>query len=247
MHRHSAASDNQLPLSIMSSPTVNGVHFVGSVPVSTEEDCFRTLCAAVRGRIKRIPDGEPASRQHFIRWQLDVFKRDPRAINYAYIPANPKTYSDKEADEIITSLGDLETRYDEYALSSYAAFKKLKTDGIIPQDVHFQVCLPTPANVVMLCVHPSLYSKVEPLYGKALLRSLKRIRDNIPHHELTIQFDCPMEIGMLERGNFYGLIELKPWFEPMLDGILERLARMAESVDEDVELGFHFCYGEMIQ
>jgi hypothetical protein len=231
----------------MTSPQINGVHFIGSVPVPTEEDCFRTICAALPGRIKRIPDGEPGQRENFTRWQLDIFKREPRSINKALNPGNPSTYSEDEAADILRSLGDLETGYDDYALRSYATFKKLKNEGVIPQDIRLQVCLPTPVNVVLMCAHSSLRGKIEPFYEGALLRSLRRIQDNVPHRELAIQFDCPMEMGMLEEANFYGLMEMKPWFEPVREGLLERMTKVAESVAEDVELGFHLCYGKTIQ
>lgn len=36
----------------------------------------------------------------------------------------------------------------------------------------------------------------------------------------------------------------KPWFENVREGIIERLVELAENVKGDVELGFHFCYGD---
>ena len=76
-----------------------------------------------------------------------------------------------------------------------------------------------------------------------MLRSLKRIQENIPHRELSIHLDCPADIGMLEDANFYGIMEFKPWFEPVAEGVLERMVKIADSVAEYVELGFHLCYG----
>ena len=230
----------------MTSPKINGVHFVGSVPIPTEEDCFRTICSALPGRISRIPDGEVGERDYFVKWQLNKFRGETRVIHPTHHPGNPTTYSDDEAEEIVRALGDLETGYDDYALSSYATFKKLKAEGVIPREVRFQVCLPTPINV-LFGIHPSLRSKMEPVYERALQRSLKRIQDNIPHGELAIQLDIPIEVGILDGADFYGIEKMKPWFEPILEGILERIGRMTEAVAQDVELGFHLCYGEKIQ
>jgi methionine synthase II (cobalamin-independent) len=35
------------------------------------------------------------------------------------------------------------------------------------------------------------------------------------------------------------------YFDPVFEGVVERLARFANHVAPDVELGFHFCYGDI--
>lgn len=228
----------------MASPTMNGVHFVGSVPVPSAETCFRTLSAALPRQLKRLPDGEPGTRDTFTHWQLAVVESyDPRAVRLN--PEAPLTYSDDESEDILRSFDAFETQYDDYALESYATFRRLKDQGMIEKGVRFQVCIPTPVNAVFLCVHPSLRSKFEPIYEDALLRSLRRIEDGIPHDELSIQFDCPTEFGMIENANFYGLEDFVPWFEPVLEGSIERLAKIIDSVAKDVEVGLHLCYGNI--
>jgi methionine synthase II (cobalamin-independent) len=47
-------------------------------------------------------------------------------------------------------------------------------------------------------------------------------------------------MGMLE--GLGGLFE--SWFQPVKNGILERLRHLAEAVPEDVEMGLHLCYGD---
>ena len=228
----------------MGDPQINHVHLVGSVPVPTAEDCFRTVCSAFPGRLKRIPDGEPGVREQFIGWQLDVFKQaDPRVLNELFTPNSPTTFSENEATDILKNFEKFETHYDDHALESYAIFKRLKDEGVVPHDVRFQVCLPTPLDLVYLIVHSGLRNKIEPLCEQAMIRSLKRIQSNIPHSELSIQWDAPIAMGMIEEANFYGLTEIKPWFEPVSEGVLERMANMVEAVAEDVEVGIHLCYG----
>ena len=231
----------------MSTPQINNVHFVGSVQVPTAEECFRTLCEALPGRLKQIPDGEPGIRDYFMNWQTDLFKQvDPRVLNNEqFSPNSPRSFTDDEAASIVKNFEKLETQYDNYALESYATFKRLKQEGVIPQEFRFQVCLPTPVNVVYFVVHTDLQSRIEPIYEEAMLRSLKRLQDRIPHSELSIQWDAPIEIGMLEQANFYGFRPMKAWFEPVLEGVLQRMAKMVDAVAEDVQAGIHLCYGTL--
>jgi hypothetical protein len=228
----------------MNSPQISGVHFVGSVPVPSAEDCFRTISTALPGHLKRLPDGEPGTRENFVRWQMAALKAcDPRLIGEAYNPGAPSSYSEHEVQDILRNLDSFETRYEDHALSSYETFRTLKGEGIIEKNVRFQVCLPTPINVVCLCVHSSLHSKFEQVYEQALLRSLNRIQDSVPHSELSIQLDCPIEMALIENASFYGRIDFRSWFEPVLEGVAERLVKVANSVADDVELGIHLCYG----
>jgi len=53
-----------------------------------------------------------------------------------------------------------------------------------------------------------------------------------------VQWDTNFEFGMLE-----GVFPV--WFEDVKGGILERLQRLSRQVPSDVELGYHFCYGDV--
>ena len=48
---------------------------------------------------------------------------------------------------------------------------------------------------------------------------------------------------MLEGAKFFDA-EVKPWFGPAFGGITDRLVKLGGSVRQDVELGYHFCYGK---
>ena len=132
----------------------------------------------------------------------------------------------------------LETHYDDYALSSYATFCKLRAERIILPNVRFQVCLPTPIIVIAGHIHPAFHGAVEPVYEVAILRALLRIQAEIPAHDLAIQWDMPGKIAFLEQ------VLLTPWFAPVKQGIADRLVRLAAAVSDGVELGFHLCYGD---
>ncbi len=63
------------------------------------------------------------------------------------------------------TLADIEpTAYDDVALSSYAEFKRLRQQNIIPPNVRFQIGLPSPYSVLTGQVKPELTSAIGPLY-----------------------------------------------------------------------------------
>jgi hypothetical protein len=50
-----------------------GVHLVGSVPLSSGEEVFRTAGSILGGRLRRIPDSETGIRSGWIGWQFQLF------------------------------------------------------------------------------------------------------------------------------------------------------------------------------
>src|SRR5215470_7217894 len=80
--------------------------------------------------------------------------------------------------------------------------------------------------------------RFEPLYEARLLAELEAILGEVPHDQLAIQWDTNFEFGMLE-----GVFPV--WFDDVKGGILERLLRLSRHVPHDVELGYHFCYGDV--
>lgn len=148
------------------------------------------------------------------------------------------------------------TGYDEHAILSYLQFCHLRNEGVIPAGVRFQVGLPTPLNVITMFVLPGYQIEAEKVYEAVLLKSLRNIQDNIPKEDLAIQWDMPLEMAFLEYAKLqpeertswlnepYPAVVSKPWFDNVEKGIVERIKRMTAAVDEGVEMGFHFCYGD---
>lgn len=225
------------------TPYPRGIHFVGSVPLDNTEEVFSTLSSAVPGHLRTIPDGETAERHYFVVWQRAVFP-----------PGMTRGPSDGDSsqpsitvEDVPRMLADLQTRYDDAAIASYQKFRKLRDGGVIPAGVKFQVCLPTPVNTISL-VERRFRAAAEPPYEAALLRALRRIQDEIPHEDLAIQWDCAVDFAMVEGVyKFPGGEIFTPWFEPVEEGVLERIARCTGqgNVDTDVEMGFHLCYGDI--
>jgi ubiquinone/menaquinone biosynthesis C-methylase UbiE len=217
-----------------------GAQLVGSVPLSSAETVFRTVAAAVGDRLRRIPDGETGPRADWIVWQLPVFTSQPRL---EVVPPGldswrplPRVRLEDGARPEHVGFGAL--GYAEAAIASFRVFARLKRDGLLPVACRFQVCLPTPLAPISAFVVPEHQSVLEPMYEKRLLDELHLILDDVPHDQLAVQWDTNFEFGMLE-GMF------PAWFDDVEGGILERLRRVSRYVPADVELGFHFCYGDV--
>ncbi len=210
------------------------------MPLASTEVVFRTVAAEIGDRLRRIPDGETGPRSDWIVWQLPIFTSHP-ALDV--VPPAPESWrplprvrlTDESAAERVRfeALG-----YADAAVASYRTFARLKRDGIVPVACRFQVSLPTPLAPVCAFVVPEHQRLLEPMYEARLLAELALILDEVPHDQLAIQWDTNFEFGMLE-----GVFPV--WFGDVKGGILERLLRLSRHVPHDVELGYHFCYGDV--
>ena len=115
-------------------------------------------------------------------------------------------------------------------------FKQLRDDGVIPADVRFQVCLPTPMASGYMYVSPSCIDDYLLTYEKALLKALKSIVDAIPYRDLSIQWDICQEVLIFEDYFPYRPDDYKL-------KIFDQMTRLGAQVPPGVELGYHLCYG----
>jgi hypothetical protein len=218
-----------------------GCHLVGSILLPDTETVFRECTARLPGRLKRIPDGETGNRSYFTAWQFAVFSSLPQCLA-PFVMNKAVEAEDIDPAEIEGNIAKLrrlsiETGYDDVAISSYATFKRLKNEGIIPKTTRFQVCLPTGANVVIALHHPYREAGFE-VYEAGLFRAVRRLQDAIPAEELSTQIDLAVDTAFWE-----GAYE-KPWFDDVREETLRYILRMILQVDQGVELGLHNCYGE---
>ncbi len=215
------------------------IHLVGSIPLADAEEVFRAASSILGNSARRLPDGETGVRTNWIAWQAAVFEQNP-ALERA--TENDKEYGVRlryglrpgktARDVTFDNLG-----YADAALASYATFKRLKEDGVIPRGTRFQVCLPTPLAPVTGFVDAADRAAVEPAYEQRMLVELDQICDEIPHDQLAIQWDTAIEFGILE-GVMPSHLQ-----DPEQDIVL-RLVGLGNRVPADVELGYHLCYGD---
>jgi hypothetical protein len=216
-----------------------GVHLVGSIPLADAEDVFRAATVILGGRLRRIPDGETGERINWIGWQARFIGSNP---HFDMMPPNPDDYAPLPHFKLRSPLSSNEITFErlgyaDAAKASYAVFSQLKQAGLIPAGTCFQVSLPTPLAPVFAFITHSDQAAVGPAYEVAMLAELDQIAAAIPHHELAIQWDVAVEFGILESAT-------PAAFEDVKKIVVERLIRLADLVPEDVELGYHLCYGD---
>jgi ubiquinone/menaquinone biosynthesis C-methylase UbiE len=227
----------------MSTPVAaaaRGAHLVGSVPLASAETVFQTVAGAIGDRLRRIPDGETGPRADWIVWQLPVFTAQPAL---EVVPPAPDSWRPLPRVRLEDGARVERVRFEalgyaDAAVTSYRQFARLKRDGVVPVGCRFQVCFPTPLAPISAFVVPEHQALLEPVYEARLLEELQAVLDEIPHDQLAVQWDTNFEFGMLE-----GVFPV--WFEDVKGGILERLLRISRRIAPDIELGYHFCYGDV--
>lgn len=221
-----------------------GVCLVGSIPGLTAEQVFTKCSKVLAGRLRRMPDGEPGERNQFIWFQRAKFEAHAPGIVLDFSKWGVGDAEDEPtADEVqkqVSAIPEFDTGYDHAAIESYAIFKRLRDQGVIAPHTRFQVSFPTPVNFVGGHLKLAYRKAVEPLYERALLRASGNVQSTIPLQDLAIQWDVAVDTALLE-----GVPFLTPWFEPVFEGIVERIVRLANTVPEEAELGFHLCYGDV--
>jgi hypothetical protein len=219
--------------------TVRGAHLVGSVPLADRDAVFTTAGSILGRHLRRMPDGETGGRERWTGWTfprayvgnpaLEIV--EPREDDYTAWPL-ARLRPGMANDLAFPNIG-----FEDEARASYARFRQLKDEGVIPEHVRFQVCVATPVASMILLVDPDDRAAIEPAYERDLLAEIGRIAQAIPHDELAIQFDVCQEVGIWE--GYY-----KAWYDDPRGGSIERLVRYAEAVPEGVQLGYHLCYGD---
>jgi hypothetical protein len=223
------------------------VHLVGSVPLGNARAVFETVSAALDRHLKRIPDGETGERSDWITWLEPVFADNPALeksdelfrvhasgtarLRYRLRPG--KTVRD-------VSFGNL--FYADIAKQSYAEFAELKSRGIVPERCRFQIDLVPAHSVIWLFLQDDLHQPLDPVYNEALKREIDKIAQSLPHDQIAIQFDVASAVfARLERNepNAYGKNR-----DEMLATFSRILTDLATRVPPDIELLFHFCYGD---
>ncbi len=232
---------------------MTAAHLVGSVMLPDAETTFRIVSEHLGSRLARIPDGEVGERFYWIQFQKARFDATPGLSRVGDEPVYLRGQFDgrliridEGVDAATLALPPL--GYADAALDSYAVFARLQRDGVIAEGTRFQVCLPTPVGVIGSFFAADSRAPMEPVYERALLAELARIVDGIPHDRLAIQWDTALEFGLLEAAEIRGR-RMTAWFgdsrEQILAGIVERGARLVDSVPADVEVGLHLCYGDV--
>ncbi|MCU1477155.1 MAG: hypothetical protein JWQ64_1848 [Subtercola sp.] len=230
---------------------ITNAHLVGSINQPDAESVFRIVAERLGDRVKRIPDGEVGERFYWIQFQ--TFRLDETAGLVRVgeeLPFKIRDLFDVRPFALDGSVAaeDLQfpnLGYADAAIASYATFIALRDQGVIPADVRFQVSIPTPVGVIGAFIVPDDRTAVEPAYERALFSEIARIADAIPHEDLAIQWDAAVEFGILDNAGYGGTPFSAGWGDDLLGGVTERAIRQLAAVPDDIEVGFHLCYGDV--
>jgi methionine synthase II (cobalamin-independent) len=225
------------------------VLLVGSVPLSSAAEVFEAAGTTLGELAKRIPDGETGHRLNWIGCQAGPF-RDAAGLepagNRTVLGGPPFTiYAIRpgtSADGVdFGALG-----YAAWAIESYRDFTRLRDAGKVPKTTRMQVSLPTPYAVVWRFSAPGSFRALWRIYERRMFEEVAEIVRAIPHRDLAIQWDVAPEMvefdTVSERSDAVRkLLTTGESRDELADGI----ARAADAVQADVEMGLHFCYGDV--
>jgi hypothetical protein len=224
-----------------------GIYLVGSVPLSSTAEVFETVGGLFGSRIPRIPDGETGARSDWITHLEALFRDNPdfeRSNEMFSVHASaPKRQRYRlktgRAPQDVT-FGNL--GYADNARTAFCEFVRLRDIGKIAAGTRLQVDLVPAHSVLWLFVVEEQQVALDPVYNAALAREIDAIAASIPHRDLAIQFDIASAVfARLERAEptVYGQTK-----EQMLDRFSSIIVDLANRVPSDIELLFHFCYGD---
>jgi hypothetical protein len=226
---------------------VRHVHLVGSVPMRDAREVFETVSAALGPHLLRIPDGETGKRLDWITWLEPLFA-DHSAFEQSsakfrlHAGVEGRTRYRLRPGKTVADVTFDNLSYADIARQSYDVFAALKRQGKIPPHCKFQVDLVPAHSVIWIFVEDDLDLAVDTVFNDAVLLEIDKLATTIPHGELAIQFDIASAVfARLERDepSSYGTTK-----EEMQETFSKIVVRLANRVPHDIELLFHFCYGD---
>jgi hypothetical protein len=229
----------------MTSRVTSELLLVGSLPVDSTETAFRVGAELFGDMVFALPDGETGPRAAWVGYERETLARsNPDVIVVAETESptgRPRHAYETPVFGIREGVAELHfvtwPRIDD-AIESYRTFQALREEGVIPNDLRFQVGLPFPASALnaFKANFAADYPVAERGFEKLVARELERMLAEIPAEDLAIQWDCAYETQDIE-----GVLA---WTS---EGGWERFAgpvtRLTRLIPEEVVVGYHLCYG----
>tara|TARA_R110002110_G_scaffold400568_1_gene617099 strand:+ start:330 stop:1376 length:1047 start_codon:yes stop_codon:yes gene_type:complete len=222
-------------------------HFVGGIPMEDAESVFRKLGTEMGSHVRRIPDGETGRRRMWISFVKDILLQhpdmevDPDVPVFQFIQFDGKVVFEvnqlRFRDGVNPADVVFETGYADDAIRNFATFDKLQSDGVIPAGVKYQICMATPLAITYMFVAPDTREDFLRVYGDHLAAEVDRIMTALPNDRISYQWDVCQEVLMWE-----GYLD-QSQHPDYREEIPASLAWLGGLVPEQVELGYHLCYG----
>jgi len=237
------------------------VLLIGGIPGNTAEEVFRTIAPVLGDLAIGCTDGETGVRRFWIMfvalntWETHPDMRIIRPVQKTmegfpdWLPAGYEFFQWYGPKEGVERLSPIETLgYPAEAAASYAVFRRLRDEGVIPAGLRFQQSLPFPDDAVRLFTNDARDMAVMvDAYIDVMQRDVAELCRQIPHDDLVLQWDINWETVAIEHGDHMpgvAPMQFKPEGDPM-DRFLRYVKELSGAVPADVPMGMHLCYGDL--
>jgi len=232
---------------------------VGSVPLDTVEQVFRTVGGPLGPYLAYMPDGEVGDRRYWIDGiayrvlnghpEIETLRR-PAPDENGVERWRPQGIHDQFRFRVKPGVrevrfGDAGWRlgYTKDAVNSYFVFRQLKKEGVLPAALRFQVSLPlTYSAITLFFADPEDHPRIVPGFTAALRAEVAKMIELIPPEDFAIQWDLAVENryieGTLARE---GLAAARREAERLMAPARE----ISPYIPDQVALGYHSCFGTL--
>jgi hypothetical protein len=221
---------------------------VGSVPAASTEEALRAGAANFAGLVFALPDGETGPRSSWVGYERERLLRPNPSIETVTETDSPTGIPRHMYETPVFRVrpGVPDVHWDSWprvddAIASYQVFRALRAEGVIPDDMRFQVGLPFPVSALngLRDDFAADFPVAARGYEDLAKREIERLTAAIPPGDLAIQWDIAYETLDIE-----GVLS---WTAGGSGGAWERFAgavdRLPRLIPGDVLVGYHLCYG----
>ena len=180
-----------------------GAHLVGGLKAPDADTAMRTAAGVLGDHLRAITDGETGDRSQWIWWQigkLTALDGIDLAGTHGSEDADNEDYAEFPALAIDPSVTEIPARalgYADAAEASYETFLGLRGEGVVADDMRFQVSIPTPYATVIAWVEEDVQERFFPIYADAIAAEVAAIAEIVGPNDLSLQYDVAVEIGAL--------------------------------------------------
>ena len=229
----------------MSGRAASELLLVGSLPADSTEHALRAGAELFGDMVFALPDGETGPRRAWVGYEREHLCRPNADVEVVQETESPTGIPRHAYETPVFRIrpGVTELHWDSWpriddAIESWRVFSALRSEGVIPAGLRFQVGLPFPASALnaFKADFAGDYPVAELAYEEMVGRELVRLMSEIPPGELAIQWDMAYETQDIE-----GVLA---WTARRGVGALRRpVVRLTPQIPEEVLVGYHFCYG----
>jgi hypothetical protein len=230
---------------MMKSRMSSDLLLVGSLPADSAEAAFRAGAELFGDLVSMLPDGETGPRAAWVSYERERLVRQHPDVETVAVTESPTGFPRHAYETPIFKIrqGVTDLRWDSWprvddAIESYALFRRLREEGVIPSHLRFQVCLPFPVSALnaFKADFASDYPIASRGFEDLVERELNRLLVQIPPDDLAIQWDVCYEVLDLE-----GVIA---WMSgDAWERFTRPVGRLTRLIPQETLVGYHLCYG----